>query len=293
MIKLVNLDLDGTLLTDTSEVTDYTKGVLKKAVDKKVNIVLATGRPKGFTLSIANENNISKYIIFGNGSAVYDVKNDKNIYESFLKLEKLKEIIELCEQNSIFYYVHTDQLVITKNIKYNLLYYYKTNQNKPYEKRTKIRIVSDILEYIKRENIKDVSKVTICESNEKIFLNILEKIKEIENVDLTFTDSISTKKIIEKQREYNIDYKYLEISNTGSNKWDAIKALAEKLGISEKEIMSIGDNQNDYEMIKKSGIGVAMKNSMDNVLEIADYITDDNNNNGVAKAIEKFVLDIK
>ena len=64
MIKLVNLDLDGTLLTDTSEVTDYTKGVLKKAVDKEVNIVLATGRPKGFTLSIANENNISKYIIF-------------------------------------------------------------------------------------------------------------------------------------------------------------------------------------------------------------------------------------
>ena len=57
--------------------------------------------------------------------------------------------------------------------------------------------------------------------------------------------------------------------------------------------MSIGDNQNDYEMIKKSGIGVAMKNSMDNVLEIADYITDDNNNNGVAKAIEKFVLDSK
>lgn len=73
------------------------------------------------------------------------------------------------------------------------------------------------------------------------------------------------------------------------DKWYAIEYLIDKLNIEKNEVMTIGDNMNDKKMIEKAGLGVVMKGSTPVVTKIADYITDDNNNEGVAKAIEKFI----
>ena len=82
----------------------------------------------------------------------------------------------------------------------------------------------------------------------------------------------------------------LEINAEGADKGTGMLWLGEQLGISREEIMACGDSYNDYEMLKAVGWSVAMANGEDSVKKIADYITDTNDNDGVAKAFEKFVL---
>jgi hypothetical protein len=84
---------------------------------------------------------------------------------------------------------------------------------------------------------------------------------------------------------------FLEFLNKKSNKGEAVKALANHLGIKQEEVMCIGDAPNDLHMIAYAGLGVAMENAFDEVKEVANFITSSNDESGVAKAIEKFVLE--
>ena len=84
----------------------------------------------------------------------------------------------------------------------------------------------------------------------------------------------------------------LEINCKGVSKGNAVKVLAKKFGINREEVICIGDNENDISMIEFAGLGIAMGNAIDKVKDAADYITDTNKNNGVGKAIEKFILNI-
>ena len=90
--------------------------------------------------------------------------------------------------------------------------------------------------------------------------------------------------------EIPIEYYYTEISMKNVDKWYAIEFLINKLDIKKEEVMTIGDNTNDKKMIKEAGLGVVMEGSTPVVTELADYITADNNSEGVAKAIEKFIF---
>ena len=89
-----------------------------------------------------------------------------------------------------------------------------------------------------------------------------------------------------------IEYFYTEIANENTNKWTAIKFLIEKLDIKKEEVMAIGDNANDIEMVENAGLGVAMGNSMLSVNGIGDIIVKDNNSDGVAEAINAYINNI-
>ena len=125
MYKLVGIDLDGTLLNSYGVVTDSTKEVIKNVINENVNIVLASGRPIDSIKTIAREIGADKYFIAGNGALVYDMQNDKVIYEKYMSKEKVLEIIKICEENSIAYNIYTENTIITKFLKYNVLYYHK------------------------------------------------------------------------------------------------------------------------------------------------------------------------
>ena len=82
---------------------------------------------------------------------------------------------------------------------------------------------------------------------------------------------------------------FIEVMNPSINKWEAIKYLAQCYGIEENEIMCIGDGDNDYEMIEKSKYGVAMSNAHEKLKEVADFITESNENSGVALIINQII----
>ncbi len=251
---------------------------------------LHLGRTIDSIENIALELGTDKYLISGNGAAVYDIQNKKIIYSKFLSKEQVLKIANICEENSIHYNVYTEREIIAKNLSYNVLYYYKENLKKPENKRTYINIVPNIIEYI--QNLKDENflKITICDEDIKIFNSIIKKIKLLDKFDVLDVEYMSRKKIKCGTEEILVEYYYTEITNENVNKWVAIEYLIDKLNIKSEEVIAIGDNFNDREMIENSGMGIVMGNSNPFMKIFGDLIVTDNNSEGVCQAIEKYIL---
>lgn len=291
MYKIITIDLDGTLLNSFGEITPKTKETLKKAIDKGIKVVLASGRPISAIENIANEIGSNEYLISGNGALVYDIQKSEVVYDRFLSKEQVLKIVDICEENSIFCNVYTETEVIAKNLNYNVLFYHKENAKKIESKRTNINIVSNMKKYIEEidENAKFL-KMTVCDPNKMIFNGIIRKLKNINTIDVLEVSHMSRKTIKDGTDNVQIEYFYTEITNKNVNKWTAIEYLLEKYNIKPEEVMAIGDNVNDKEMIENAGLGIVMGNSSPQMKEIADVVVADNNSDGIVEAVEKYIL---
>ena len=288
MYKLIGIDLDGTLLNSYGEITKKNKEAIKYALNKGVEVVLASGRDPKTMEKISEELGIENYLIAGNGASVYDIKNEKNIYENFLEVEKALEIIKICKENSIFLSVYTTEGIITEGLKYNIKVFNNENSNKPNAKRTNIEIVKDIYNYV-HENKPNILKIIICDESKIIFNNIIEKMKKVREVEVLDVEHMSKKIIKIGTEEYPVEYFYTEVTNKDANKWPAIQFLIKKLNIKESEVICIGDNMNDLKMIQNAGLGIVMKNSALEKQNVGDFITDDNNSDGVGNAVYNYI----
>lgn len=288
MYKLIAIDLDGTLLNSYGEITEKNKEAIKYALNKGIEVVLASGRDPQTIKKISQELGIKNFLIAGNGASIYDIKLEKNIYENFLEIDKALKIIKICKENSIFFSVYTTNGIITEGLEYNIKVFNNENNFRPNKKRTNIEIVKDIYNHI-QEKRPNILKIIICDENKIIFNNIIEKMKNVKNVEILEVEHMSKKVLRIGTQEYPIEYFYTEVTNKNANKWDAIQFLIGKLGIEENDVICIGDNMNDLKMIKNAGLGIAMKNSAIEKQNIADYITEDNNSDGVGNAIYKYI----
>lgn len=288
MYKLVAVDLDGTMLNKYGIVTENTKKVIKNTIKKGTDVIIASGRPIDSIKTIAKEIESENYFIAGNGALIYDIKKDEIIYEKFLNKQKVLEIAEICEKNNISYNIYTEETIIAQQLKYNVLYYYKENLNKDEKRKTNITLVENIREYIKNSENKKFLKVTICDENKSIFNSIIKRLNKVSNINILDVCHITRKVIKQGTEEINIKYYYTEISLKDVNKWNAIQYLINKLNIKKDEVIAIGDNINDKEMIENAGVGIAMGQSTHIITELADYVTDNNDNEGVRKSIEKY-----
>lgn len=288
MYKLVAIDLDGTMLNSYGIVTEYTKKVIKETIEKGTDVIIASGRPIDSIQTIAKEIGSNKYFIAGNGAMVYDIEKDQVIYEKYMSKQKILEIIKLCEENSISYNVYTDKTILATSLKYNVLYYHKENLKKEENKKTNINIISDMYEYIKNSEEEKFLKITVCDDNKSIFNSVIRKLKKIENIDVLDVSHMSRKIIKQGTQDIPIEYYYTEISRKNVDKWYALEYLINEINISKDEVIAIGDNINDKKMIENAGMGIVMQGSTPVVTDIADYITDSNNEDGVAKALKKF-----
>ena len=291
MYKLVAIDLDGTLLNSVGEVSEKTKKIIKEAKEKGVEIVFSSGRPISSTKTLALELGVDNYLISGNGAVVYDIKKDEIIYDKFLNKEQVFKIIDVCEANSIFYNIYTEDEVITKSLNYNVLFYHKENIKKIEEKRTHINVVQDVKKYIEESEKERFLKVTVCDESKMIFNGIIRKLREIGNIDILNVEHMSRKKFKIGTEIMSIEYHYTEITNENVNKWTAIEHLLEKLDIRKEEVAAIGDNINDKEMVENAGLGVVMGNSNPIMKDLADVIVSDNDSDGVYEAFEKYILE--
>ncbi|MBO5478570.1 MAG: HAD hydrolase family protein [Clostridia bacterium] len=239
--------------------------------------------------TIAKEIGADQYTICGNGTLIYDLQKEEIIYNAFMEKEKVLKIIKICEENSIYYNVYTENEVITKSLNYNTLFYDKENSKKPMEKRTNINIVENVYKYIENKQDIQILKMTICDNDKIIFGSIIKKLKLIPKIDILEIEHMSKKVIKDGTLEVPIEYYYTEIAKKNTNKWTAIEYLIKKLNIKPDEVMTIGDNANDKEMVEKAGLGVSMGNSMLSANNIGDVFVSDNNQNGVAEAINQYI----
>ena len=261
-------------------------------MERGIEVVLTTGRSPASVKNLAEETGANHYIICGNGAIVYDLQKQETIYQNLLDKKKVLQLIQICEENSIYYNVYTEDTIITKTLNYNTLFYHHENSRKPDDKKTKIHIVQDIYKYVKERKEEDYSKMMICDDNNIIFSSIIKKLKMVKNVDVLDVGHMSKKIIKDGTEEYPLEYYYTEVSSQNVDKWSAILKLIEKLDIQPEEVIAIGDNVNDQTMLENAGLGIAMKNSAPYIQKMADEVTLDNNSNGVAASIEKHILTV-
>ena len=290
MYKLVAIDLDGTLLNSYGEVSKNNKETIQKAIEKGTEIVLASGRPIMSVKNLANEIGCNNYMICGNGAITYDLQNDEIIYDRFMEKSKVLQIVKICEENSIFYTVYTKDTILTKNLNYHVLFFNQENANKPENQKTNITIIDNIEKYIEQREESDYLKITVCDTDRVIFESIIRKLRTVKDIDVLDIEHMSRKVIKDGTDKVLVEYYYTEITNINVDKWQAIENLIEKLQIDKSEVIAIGDNVNDKKMIENAGLGVMMENSAEYIKNTADFVTKDNDNDGVAEVINNFIL---
>ena len=286
MYRLVAIDLDGTMLNQYGIITEETKETIKKVQEKNVEVIIASGRAINSVKNFSKEINSQNYFISGNGAITYDIQNDKILYENILSKQKVLQIIKVCEENSIYYNVYTENGIIAKSLNYNTLYYYKDNLSKPEENQTHINIVENVYDYIEQREEK-ILKIMICDEHQSVFNSIIRKLKEISQIEVLEVSHMSRKIIKQGTEEIKLEYFYTEVSAQNVDKWNAIENLIKILGISKEEVVAIGDNANDLKMIQNAGLGIAMGESAPYIKQSADKVALGNDENGVAQALEE------
>lgn len=266
MYKLIATDLDGTLLDKNRIIHKENVKPIKKALEKGVKIVMCSGRPHSSINEYEKELGLNvegNYGIGLNGSILFDSYSKKFLFN--LKLDKsiTIKILEEIKQFNLPTIVFTDDLLVS-NIYNEELENYKVNFT------TKIEIREDLTTF----NQEALKVIVIGEYN---------KLKEIQDY--------TQEKLGNECNIYFTQVNFLEFTNKEAHKGSALKSLAKHLGIDMKEVIAVGDNYNDITMIQEAGLGVAVANAEQALKDVADYVTTNNNNEGVLKeVIEKYIL---
>ncbi len=272
-IKMIGMDLDGTLLADDKKVTAYTREVLLKAIRQGVVVLVATGRP----LSAIPEELLTfpgmRYIVTANGAQVLDLQEDVVLEESSLSATTACEVLRILKDYDVMREIFVKGIGYGEREKIERVEdFFETASMRDYIRQTRIPVES--LTDTLSELHAGVDKVHAIFNNLEERKEARERILQLDGVVVTGAFGNT-----------------LEINKEGTSKAESLIRLGQMLGIEREEIMACGDGMNDYEMIEKVGFGVAMENGNPKVKEIADYVTVSNEEDGVAKAIEKFVLE--
>ena len=277
-IKLVASDLDGTIVGDNNIVSEDNLKAINKINSKKINFAICTGKTYNITKSFCQEFN-AKYGIFNNGSQIYDLTTGEKLYSKSLSFEEIKTCIDIAKENHFHVHVYSDNELITEKLKYLDLRNFKLLKSSGF----KFVIIDDILDYIQKNDV-EINQLVI--SAPSIPIDFKNQIQIMLSVSIDFISKTGEY----KDRVINKEYEYLSIIPGNTNKDTAIKFLEEYLHVLPNEILAIGDNLNDLEMIKNSGIGVAVSNAYTDLKGVAKYVTEkDAQEGGFAESVFKFI----
>lgn len=268
MIKLIAIDIDGTLINSKGEITERTKKALIEAQRQGHKVVLSSGRsPKG-VIEYAKELEMDKfesYISNYNGSVVTDMKTMEKTIDHKLSIEDTRKILQFSETIDIDYLIYyNDKIYVNSMDTYKLDDVIKKNHD--------MEVVV----------IEDLSSSIDFEPNNILFAQDPLKIKEpADSIKEKFGNDFSTM--------YSEPY-YFELMPKDVTKGDTLLEIASYLGIKKEDIYAFGDSYNDLSMIELAGNGVAMGNGVSEIKEAADFVTLSNEEDGIGVFVEEHIL---
>lgn len=277
MIKLIASDLDGTLLDDKYSVPEDNLKAINDLQKTNIPFVVCTGKPYSISKNVC-KNLHASYGIFGNGNQIIDFTTGKEISRRVLTLDEVKSCLSVAKKYNLHVHAYIEDFIITSKLEYMDL-----RNSILFPDEIKFKIVDSVLDYI-QDNNSTVFKLIISSSSD---------ISEIEadlkkSTNLTVTHICKTGKF--KDNIIDKEYEYLDISPLNVNKGNALQLLGEYLKLNKEDILSVGDNINDIDMFKSSGISVAVSNAYDEVKKIANFVTNNSADNaGFAEVIYKFI----
>lgn len=268
-IKLIALDLDGTLLDSNKELSDENAAALLRAAKSGIQIVPTTGRFYGGMPEVIRGLSFIDYAVTVNGAQVYDIKNDAAVAKAELSLEHTLEIMEYMDGFDVIYDCYQDNWgYMTKSMWETAADYTPDAHYRGMIKSLRSP-VPELKAFLKERGM-GIQKSQLLTPDKELRAFLLEDMKK----RFPFASITSA-------TEQNI-----EINDKLANKGHAIGQLAEYLGIDMSETAAFGDGLNDVSMIRDCKTGIAMANACCEVLKAADYITASNDEDGVAKGIE-------
>lgn len=281
MIKLIASDLDGTMFEKGNVIPETNLKAINDINNSNINFTICTGKTYSLFKNICQDIGTG-YGIFGNGNQIINLKTGEEIYRKLLKNEDVLFCINTAKKLNLHVHLYTNKEVITEKLLYMDLRNFELTKN---DKNIDLefKIVTDIQEYIEKEN-PEILKLVI--SAEKDLASLKNEFAKNKNLQVNLIRKV------DKYRDEIIgkEYEYLDIMPAGINKEQALEVLENYLKIDKSEVLAIGDNLNDLEMIKDSGAGIAVANAYDEVKEVANYTTTTTaQNGGFAEAVYKFI----
>ena len=276
-IRLIGLDMDGTVLDEEKKISQENKRVIGQAIENGIIVLPVTGRPlEGVPEEFLNIKGV-EYVITSNGARAYRLSDGKVLFENLLSREMALRVLEVLKGFPVVPDCFIDgrghmpekahQMIPEMGLAPAMMKYLLNSRD----------FYPDLTEYMLQET-RDVEKITINfyleeDGSRRCGDEVLAKLRQIEGITVV-TGAVHN----------------MEVNAETASKGLALLQLGELLGIGREEIMACGDAKNDLDMIKRAGVGVAMGNADEEVKTGADFVTKTNMENGVAYAIEQLAL---
>lgn len=265
MYKLIALDLDDTLLNDNGVISDANKAAIARAEAIGIRVTIVSGRSFASTRQVLKELGLNHPTISLNGAFIHDPATDQVLYSQTIDRKVAQALIQELQPFGVHINFYDEAQVICQIHSEYAAFYEEMNQ-------LSIKLVESLLDYSQSAH---AGKLLLIGEPEKL-RTIREHITPLFGKDLNI---VFSKPI------------FLEIYPKSTSKGDALLKLAERFQIAPEEILAMGDGENDVSMFHKVGMGIAMGNARPAVQQEARFVTLNNNDSGVAYAIETFIFD--
>jgi Cof subfamily protein (haloacid dehalogenase superfamily) len=267
LIKAVFTDIDETLTNSNREVTEKTCYQIKRCIEKGILIILTSGRARKDATNYQKQIGASPYIISSNGAYCYDELNGIEIFSEPIKKEVVKQLLEYAQENEYtIKFNYKDKIVLNKALFL--------------DEKDKEKTVDELKNIIETENI--VQCIVSSSDIEKMMELKSYLAKNFHEVKIVN----ESKKLKNPELKPSKNY-YCDIASATISKGKAVHMICQYLNLSEEEIITIGDGENDISMFNITPNSVAMGNALEYIKKQAKYITLSNDEDGVAKVLEK------
>lgn len=265
MIKAVFIDIDETLTNSQREVTEKTKLEIKKCVENGVKIILTSGRSRREAMDFQEQIGTSPYIVSSNGASAYDAENGVEIYNERIDPQMALQLIKHSRENGYRIKLNYKDLLVMNEAAYPD----EKDKEVSYEELERVAVEEQVVQCVITST--DFEKMRFFRDyikNECVGTAVANESKRFKNPDL------------KPSRNY-----YCDVASVKVSKGNAVKAVCEYFEIKPEEIVTIGDGENDLSMFELTPNSVAMGNSLPEIKEKANYVTDSNDEDGVAKVL--------
>ncbi|RDW15470.1 HAD family hydrolase [Oceanobacillus chungangensis] len=283
-MKLIAIDLDGTLLAEDGSITEENSKIVRAVQQAGNKVIISSGRSLHDTKQILLDAELDCPIITGNGAIIFH--NDVVLQNLYLEPELIKELIEIVEENGLYFEIYTNQGVYVEEAGRNILeqeLQHLQNEDADFAKVIGNKII-DIqfkqngLTYVPNYHDIDyepleVYKIFVLSFNQQGLSKLEDRLSSRKDISLTTSG-------VQK----------LEIGNLNASKGNALTFIANHFNVDLEDTVAIGDNLNDLSMFEVAGMSIAMGNAEKIVKKQATYITKSCDEDGVAFGLRKFVL---
>jgi len=263
LIKMLVTDIDGTLLRYDCSCSDYMKNTILKLNKKGVKVVLASGRMFDGAYPVSQQFGLETPVICYQGAMVRD--KDKILWQAPVKKDLVKDIIKTLKEENIHTHLYNNDILYIDDYNKKIMDDYCNGRFVDYK----------IVDNLNNVEIGNVSKLLAVIYDEEKLVDLVRRMSE------KYKDKLT----VVRSHKY-----YCEFTDINATKGVALDFLREYWGFKKEEVMASGDQDNDIDLLLHAGLKIAMKNSSEGLKKVADYICPHVNEDGLAQAIERYIL---